>query len=88
MFLLQFSAFGDGGAILAADFSTITVCSRCQSNFADGHGGGLASTGDSYVNICNGAVLLENIARFHGGGVYVGGLGGSFGIVSLQPKNL
>ncbi len=66
---------------MAADLSTVEVCSMFEGNFAEGHGGGLASIGNSYVLLCNGAVLHKNIARLHGGGLYVGGLGGTFGNV-------
>ena len=73
---------------MAADLCTVEVCALFEGNFAEGHGGGLASTGNSYVILCNGAVLHKNIARLHGGGLYVGGLGGTFGVCMFAVQNV
>jgi predicted outer membrane repeat protein len=73
------SAVHMGGAILAAQWSVVSACGLVKYNRANGHGGGIASVEHSSLTICNGAILLGNLAGSSGGCVYAAGSSTNFG---------
>ncbi len=44
-----------------------------------GHGGGIASIGETSLMLCHGIVLLGNSAGGSGGGIYAAGASTTFG---------
>ncbi len=67
--------------MLSCDLSTVQSHSLIERNTASGNGGAIASIGNSFVYIGNGAKLRYNSAILHGGCLYAGGLGATLGLL-------
>jgi hypothetical protein len=68
-----------GGAILAAQWSTVTTCGLVKDNSAVRHGGGIAILGKASLVLGQGTALLGNRAGGSGGCVYAAGASMIFG---------
>ena len=70
---LGLRAGGHGGAILAADSSTVAFAGRSDGNWAAGNGGGLAALATASVTLRPGAAFAGDGAAGSGGCAYFGG---------------
>ncbi len=66
--------------MFSCDLSTVQSYSLIDRNTASGNGGAIASIGNSFVYVGNGAKLRYNSAILHGGCLYAGGLGATLGL--------
>ena len=77
-----------GGAILAAQGSVVKSGALVMNNFAVGHGGGIASIGDAFLQLGQGTALRGNSAGDNGGCVYAAGSSILFGEQDLETVSV